>query len=114
MAVNQGYSGTPLGKKLGIKSGFNARLVDAPVYYHSLFDDMPADVKFNNDSKIFQDFIHFFVQKESISIEGIAKAERTAQTKRHDLGIVAQEIIESYYRYFGGHHQELWFGNWIG
>jgi hypothetical protein len=57
MAVNQGYSGKPLGKKLGIKSGFNARLVDSPDYYHSLFDDLPDDVNFNNDSKIFQDFI---------------------------------------------------------
>jgi hypothetical protein len=62
MAITQGHSGTPLGKKLGIKYGFNAQLVDAPVYYNSLFDNMPADVNFNNDSKIFQNFIHFFVQ----------------------------------------------------
>jgi hypothetical protein len=73
MAVNKGYSGTPLGKKLGVKSGFSARLVDAPVYYHSLFVDMPADVNFNNDSIIFQDFIHFFVQKESTLLKVLPK-----------------------------------------
>lgn len=55
-----GYSGTPLAKKLGIKSGFNIKLVDQPEHYFDLFSDMPADItnikdKFN--------FIHYFTKE---------------------------------------------------
>jgi hypothetical protein len=64
MSTPAGYSGTPLTKKLGIKSGFNAHLVNAPDYYYALFDDMPDDVNFNNDTNILQDFIHFFVKQQ--------------------------------------------------
>jgi len=69
MAITTGYSGTPLAKKLGIKSGFNARLVGAPDYYHSLFYDMPDGVNFNNDPNLAQDFIHFFVNEEEMLLE---------------------------------------------
>ncbi|MGZ3758040.1 MAG: DUF3052 domain-containing protein [Mucilaginibacter sp.] len=61
MAGNAGYSGTPLAKKLGIKSGFTLCLVDAPDYYLSLFDDMPAGIDFTNDLHTPKDLIHFFV-----------------------------------------------------
>lgn len=69
MADNTGYSGTPLAKKLGIKSGFNARLVGAPDDYFSLFYDMPDGVNFNDDANIPQDFIHFFVKEEEVLLE---------------------------------------------
>jgi hypothetical protein len=64
MANTSGYSGTPLAKKLGIKSGFTVCLVDAPGYYHSLFDDMPADVNFTNDLNTPKDLVHFFVKEK--------------------------------------------------
>ena len=69
MATNIGYSGTPLAKKLGIKNGFNARLVGVPDYYFDWFDDMPGEVNFNDDANIPQDFIHFFVKEGEVLLE---------------------------------------------
>jgi hypothetical protein len=69
MADNIGYSGTPLAKKLGIKSGLDERLVGAPDNYFSLFYDMPDGVNFNDDPNIPQDFIHFFVKEEEVLLE---------------------------------------------
>lgn len=62
--INQsaGYSGTPLAKKLGIKSGFEIKLVNAPDYYFSLFTDLPADLKMESDKDL--DFVHFFTKSE--------------------------------------------------
>jgi hypothetical protein len=59
-----GYSGTPLAKKLGIKTGFNILLVNAPDYYFDLFTDLPGDLKFNEDLNTKKDLIHFFTKKE--------------------------------------------------
>ncbi|MEP6611972.1 MAG: DUF3052 family protein [Mucilaginibacter sp.] len=59
-----GYSGTPLGKKLGIKPGFNILLVNAPEHYFSLFTDLPADLIFNNDALTAKDLIHFFTKQK--------------------------------------------------
>jgi hypothetical protein len=60
-----GYSGTPLAKKLGIKSGFKIALLNAPEHYLNLFTDMPPDVVFvNNDNKL-KDLIHFFVKDKT-------------------------------------------------
>ena len=53
-----GYSGTPLTKKLGIRPGFNIKLVNAPDYYFDLFSDWPADIKQLSDKKTKKDFIH--------------------------------------------------------
>jgi hypothetical protein len=83
MVTNAGYSGTPLAKKLGIKSGFNARLIGAPDYYHSLFYDMPEDVNFNDDANCPQDFIHFFVKEEEVLLEILPKLK--AQLKSNGM-----------------------------
>lgn len=55
-----GYSGTPLAKKLGIKSGFKIRLVNEPKYYFDLFTDMPEHVIVMNDKKSKKNLIHYF------------------------------------------------------
>ena len=55
-----GYSGTPLAKKLGIKSASVVMLVNAPEHYMQLFSDMPADVHFTDDIAIKKNLIHFF------------------------------------------------------
>ena len=55
-----GYSGTPLAKKLGIKSASVVMLVNAPEYYMQLFSDMPADVHFTDGIAIRKNLIHFF------------------------------------------------------
>jgi hypothetical protein len=55
-----GYSTTPLAKKLGIKSGFSIRLINAPAHYHNLFDDWPNDVIQSTKATDKKDFIHYF------------------------------------------------------
>ena len=63
MTINTvGYSGTPLAKKLGIKQGFNIKLINPPEYYFNLFTDLPGNLNLieNNEKK---DFIHFFTKQ---------------------------------------------------
>lgn len=57
-----GYSGTPLAKKLGIKSGFRMRLINQPEYYFELFTDMPDDITILTDKKAKKNFIHYFAK----------------------------------------------------
>lgn len=59
-----GYSGTPLAKKLGIKSGFVVKLVNAPENYFDLFSDLPDDFVLSDDTTEPKDFIHFFTKSE--------------------------------------------------
>ena len=58
-----GYSGTPLAKKLDIKSGFRIRLVNAPAHYFDLFVDFPDEVEITRDKKKEKDLIHYFEKK---------------------------------------------------
>jgi len=60
-----GYSGTPLAKKLGIKTGFAIKLVNPPDYYFSLFEDLPAALNFDEAENGENDFIHFFTKSEN-------------------------------------------------
>ena len=68
-----GYSGTPLAKKLGIKSGFDIKVFAAPSYYLELFDDWPEGVsQISNPGTESLDFIHLFV-KDSIALEMLVR-----------------------------------------
>jgi len=59
--MSAGYSGTPLAKKLGIKSGFKMMLHQAPEHYFELFTDLPEDLEIlQNIEKECADFIHLF------------------------------------------------------
>ena len=59
-----GYSGTPLIKKLGIKSGTNVAFVSAPPDYTSELD-LPSDVIVNSRSSKPLDFAQLFVKRET-------------------------------------------------
>ena len=59
-----GYSGTPLIKKLGIKSGTNVAFVNAPPDYASELD-LPADVIVNSRSSKPLDFAQLFVKRKT-------------------------------------------------
>jgi len=59
-----GYSGTPLIKKLGIKSGTNVAFVSAPPDYTSELD-LPADVIVNSRSSKPLDFAQLFVKRKT-------------------------------------------------
>src|SRR6267143_3795143 len=58
-----GYSGTPLVKKLGIKSGFNIALVSAPPGYANELD-LPPNVSINSRPGKPLDFAQLFVKSE--------------------------------------------------
>ena len=56
-----GYSGTPLIKKLGIKEGYQIKLVDPPENYLELLGDLPEDV--DDTSATDLDFVHIFTNQ---------------------------------------------------
>jgi hypothetical protein len=58
----QGYSGTSLAKKLGIRQGFKVRLIDAPKNYFELFTDFPGNLLLVTETQTKKDFIHYFVK----------------------------------------------------
>ncbi|MDB5024378.1 MAG: hypothetical protein JWP78_2133 [Mucilaginibacter sp.] len=64
MAAIYGYSGTPLAKKLGIKTGFHVNLINTPEHYFELFTDLPADLYFEDREDVKNDFIHFFTKNK--------------------------------------------------
>lgn len=49
-----------MAKKLGLKSGFVARLINPPNYYMELFTDFPDNISFVESPDIKKDFIHLF------------------------------------------------------
>jgi hypothetical protein len=60
-----GYSGTPLARKLGIKSNFAIKLVNQPEHYFDLFTDLPPDIRLVKESKTRKDLIHYFATSAS-------------------------------------------------
>jgi hypothetical protein len=61
--LTAGYSGTPLVKKLGIKSGFNVVFLNAPEGFASGLD-LPADIIVNRTVRKQLDFALLFVKTE--------------------------------------------------
>lgn len=55
-----GYSGTPLGKKLGFKSGMRVTYVSAPSHYEDLLGELPDDIDVRVRLTGHFDLIHFF------------------------------------------------------
>jgi hypothetical protein len=60
-----GYSGTPLQRKLGIKSGFRMTVVDPPQKYFDWISPLPEDVRVATRLAGEMDFIHVFVMSRS-------------------------------------------------
>jgi hypothetical protein len=75
-----GYSGTPLAKKLGIRSGFRVRLINQPAYYFDLFTDLPPDIILADDHATTVNLVHFFT-KEYNELSGILPALRQQITQ---------------------------------
>lgn len=62
----EGYSGTPLARKLGIKEGFAVLFVNVPEYYLELFTDFPSEVnELKNPDQETADFIHLFCKSHT-------------------------------------------------
>lgn len=60
MADPLGYSGTPLARKLGIKSGQRIKLYHPPEKYRDFFQDLPDDFNPLNEGDSHIDFVHYF------------------------------------------------------
>jgi hypothetical protein len=57
-----GYSGKPLIQKLGLKSGFQLRAINAPPNYFKWLGKLPGGVKVVSDPRSPLDFIHLFAK----------------------------------------------------
>ncbi len=62
---NQGYSGTPLVRKLGIKEGFKVGIVNKPPNYNRLLSYLPEKVRESELGKRDLDFVQLFVTNRS-------------------------------------------------
>lgn len=60
-----GYSKNPLYKKLGLKPGFIAKLINEPDNYEKLIGDFMQSLTIKNNDKTNLDFIHFFTNSIS-------------------------------------------------
>jgi hypothetical protein len=68
-----GYSGTPLGKKLGIKPGILIRVVDPPIDYLSLVGPLPEETKIAPSDVNGLDLVHVFTTKRSGLLKAITR-----------------------------------------
>ncbi len=59
------YAGSPLARKLGIKSGYRAVLVGGPENYFELIEDAPSDVAWLDLDDGRANFVHFFSDSRS-------------------------------------------------
>ncbi len=61
-----GYSGTPLQKKLGLKTGMRCCMLDGPDDYFDLIHPLPDDVEWSQKLNGSFDFIHLFVRDQKL------------------------------------------------
>jgi len=72
-SVLEGYSGTPLPKKLGIKPGAAVALVDAPPRFEKTLGPLPDGVTFGKDRRGSADLILWFVRSRADLARGIRR-----------------------------------------
>ncbi len=60
-----GYSGTPLVKKLGIKTGFRIKTKNAPPDYESLIQPLPENVELSTGLRNNVDLWHLFTSSKT-------------------------------------------------
>ena len=77
-----GYSGTPLGQKLGIKPGATVVLINASANYRKLLGKAAAEVEFSDRIGSDCAFIHFFTTRRS----GLEKELKRLRGKIADTG----------------------------
>ena len=74
-----GYSGTPLAKKLGIKSGSEIHLANAPANYLELVAPLPSDVTFVSQISAATDIVHVFATRRAsltVALDGFLRQLR--------------------------------------
>jgi len=100
-----GYSGTPLAKKLGIKEGSRLFLSGAPKNYLQLVAPLPKGVKLvpRIDGKT--DIVHIFSTERARLKATLGLSLNKVETRRIDLGVLAEKIVQSSHRHHRRHHQ---------
>ncbi len=68
-----GYSKTPFAKKLGIKEGCIAFIVNPPANFAELLDPLPSDVSILTSPQQGIDIIHFFTNSRDELFRGLAE-----------------------------------------
>ena len=59
-----GYSGTPLAKKLGLKSGSRVCAIEAPSSYQELLAPLPENITFENRPSALTNVVHIFATRK--------------------------------------------------
>lgn len=78
-----GYSATPLIKKLGIKAGQVAVVINPPVNYRKLLGKLPAGTELSNRVAGDGQFVHLFS-----TCRDLAKALERLRAKMADTGVL--------------------------
>ena len=79
-----GYSGTPLARKLGIKSGMIVRAVNAPCDYSVLVSPLPENVVISLRASKELDVVHIFTKSRSELLQSLV----TYQKRIKQSGII--------------------------
>jgi hypothetical protein len=103
MKTVAGYSGTPLAKKLGIKSGGRLLLLGAPDHYRRLLEPLPAAVRLVPKLSSDTDLVHVFTTKRA-TLQKALKDCRRALGRTRRMGVVAEEGVEVREAGDRGHH----------
>lgn len=72
-----GYSGTPLVKKLGIKTGFAIHTIGAPADYRQLLKPLPAGIRFEATATVETNLVHIFETQRAGLKRGLDTLRRT-------------------------------------
>lgn len=79
--MSSGYSRTPLAKKLGLKTGCKACVINAPKDYFGWLIGLPEDVSWVSTRAKNVDFVHLFVEDAKTLQQTLPKLE--ARIKRN-------------------------------
>src|SRR5436190_6111066 len=71
--MTAGYSGTPLGKKLGIKAGYKLLHVNPPADYLKLVEPLPENVLLLDGADADVDLAHLFTNSRDELFDQLAK-----------------------------------------
>ncbi len=78
-----GYSGTPLPRKLGIKSGTSALLLEAPDAFEELLEPLPEGVQLSRHPRGLFDRVLFFAASRDEFIRGFDRAASSVAPNGH-------------------------------
>jgi len=67
-----GYSGTPLSRKLGLKPGLRVAVIDPPMDYRELVDDLPDGLLFEPKPTAGTGLVHLFATEARVLARELA------------------------------------------